>query len=73
MLVKEKDVEKHYVILLVMLYLVVRAHYCFMLGTITALCRLATAYYCDVYYLIISNEIFLKYLLWYTLYFFYKL
>ena len=58
MLVKEKDVEKHYVILLIMLYLVVRAHYCFMLGTITALCRLATAYYCDVYYLIISNEIF---------------
>ena len=44
MLVEERDVGKNNVILFMMLYLVVRYHYCFMPGTATALSRLATAY-----------------------------
>ena len=44
MLVKGKDVEKNNVILFIMLYLVVRYHHCFISGTITILCRLATAH-----------------------------
>ena len=44
MLVKEKDVEKSNVTLSIILYLLVRYHYCFMSGKITTLCRLATAY-----------------------------
>ena len=41
---KRKGCRKNNFILSVMLHLVVRYHYCFMLGTITALCRLATAH-----------------------------
>ena len=44
MLVNEKDVEKNNFVLFLMLYLVLRYYYFFMLGTITALCHLATAY-----------------------------
>ena len=40
MLVQENDVEKN----VILLYLVVQYHYCFMSGTVTALCCLATAY-----------------------------
>ena len=41
---KRKGCRKNNFILFLMLYLVVRYHYCFMLGTITALCRLAAAH-----------------------------
>ena len=57
MMAKENDAEKINVILITMLYLAVQYHYCFMSGTVTALCCLATAYYRDVDYLIIINEL----------------
>ena len=41
---KRKGYRKKNVILFIMLYLVFRYHHCFISGTITALCRLATAH-----------------------------